>query len=383
MSERENGAEREHVERMFEDFKVAAQAYTVEDIKSGGWFVRLLHVALDSYAKKVDAEYFRKKYPGLPPDLVVERQIALAKRYAMIEGGLSAGAYSGLVAATIGSGGGASPATLPAAAVSFVADLTFTTTLQLRLAYDMAVLYGVPLDLEDPTDLYDLIQVALGVKAAQTVQGAVGRLTPEAVRVLIKKTVSGPTLKLLQALPVIGKYLLQRNIIKFAIPLVNVPLSAGMNYLWTRSVASRARQIFRTRAVINERATKIADELDEHPSLLVRTLWFIVQADQKQADGEADLLRQVGKIFADKPDAARIVEELEATVSLDRSALFAEIKALPLEKRTQLLRAAIIGAAVDGEVHAKELDALHTFSRECEVPFDPDDVKTAVADLFE
>lgn len=378
-----DAADEEHVKARFEELKEAAKSYSIDDIKSGNWFVRFLHHALHSYAKKVDAEYFRKKYPGLPPDLVVERQTTLAKRYATIEGGLSAGAYSAAVAATIGSGGGASPLTLPGAALSFVADMTFTTQLQLQLAYDMAVLYRVPLNLEDPADLYDLLLVALGVKAAGAVQGAVGKLAPDVVRGFVKKAAAGPTLKLLQALPVIGKYLLQRNIIKFAIPAINIPLVMGMNYLGTRGVASRAQKVFRARAAVHEQAVKIASELDEHPSLLMRTLWFIVQADGKHAEGEADLLRHVVKSFAEKSDVSDIVEELEATINLDRAALFAEIKALPLETRLQLLRAAIVGAAVDGEVHRKELDALRELSRECDLPFESEDVKRVARELFQ
>src|SRR5580658_439456 len=138
--------DKKEVNRVIDDLRAAAKSYTVDDIRDGGWFVRFLRHCIDTYAKKVNAQYFKEKYPGLPPDVVVARQVALAKQYAAIEGGLSGAAYSGAVAATIGSGGGGSPVMLPAAALSFVADLLFTTQRQFRLAYDMAVLYGVPLD---------------------------------------------------------------------------------------------------------------------------------------------------------------------------------------------------------------------------------------------
>ena len=77
----------------------------------------------------------------------------MAARYAALEGGLSAGAYTAAIAATLGSLGGASPATVPAATVTVMVDVAFITRLQLRLAYDVAVLYRVPLDPSDPDDM--------------------------------------------------------------------------------------------------------------------------------------------------------------------------------------------------------------------------------------
>ena len=152
------------VSKELDELKDHAKQYSVDEIKSGAWFVKLLNYALETYAKRVNADYFREKYPHLPADAVIDRRIALARRYASVEGALSAGVYSLAVAATIGTQGGASPVTIPAAALSFVADLFYTTRLQLHLAYDISVLYGKPVDLEDPEDLYDLVRVAFGVK---------------------------------------------------------------------------------------------------------------------------------------------------------------------------------------------------------------------------
>ncbi len=126
----------------------------MEDLKSGSWFEKLLTHALATYSQKVDADYFREKYPDLPADAVVQERIEMAARYAGIEGALSSGAYTTAIATTIGSGGGASPLTLPAAGTAFVVDLAYLSQAQVKLAYDISVLYRVPLDLEDPDDLF-------------------------------------------------------------------------------------------------------------------------------------------------------------------------------------------------------------------------------------
>src|SRR5690348_12650975 len=119
------------VRRNYQEMKEFASGLTADDLKSGDWFAKLLSHALHQYRDKVDAAYFDDKYPGMPRDAVVEARIKLAARYAALTGGLSASAYTGAVAATIGSAGGASPLTASAAVLSFSVDLFSTTALQL------------------------------------------------------------------------------------------------------------------------------------------------------------------------------------------------------------------------------------------------------------
>src|SRR3954453_13716944 len=103
------------VERERAELREFIKGLNPDDVKSGGWFTKLVAQALSSYTDKVDWLYFQEKYKGVPADGIVEQRITMASRYAALEGGLSAGAYSAAVAATIGSAGGASPLTLPAA----------------------------------------------------------------------------------------------------------------------------------------------------------------------------------------------------------------------------------------------------------------------------
>ncbi len=368
------------VKQVLNDLRAAAKSYTAEDIKGGGWFAQFLRHCIDAYAKKVNAQYFKERYPGLPPDVVVSRQIELAKRYAAIEGGLSGTAYSAAVAATITSGGGASPLTVPAAGASFTLDLLFTTQLQFRLAYDMAVLYGVPVDLDDPEDLVDLLQVAFGIKAGELAREALVRAAPEAARLGVRGVFKGAVLKFLQALPIVGKHLLQRNIIKFAIPVVTIPMSAGMNYWWTNSIATRARELFRERAALHEEAGRLVARADDH-ALLLRTVWFITQADGKYSEGEATLMRSLAKHLAAHGQSDEVLQEFAATVNLDVSSIATDITALSEPMREHLFHAAVVGAAADREVHAREVEALTQLATMCGVAFEPSDVKREVERL--
>jgi uncharacterized protein (DUF697 family) len=372
--------DKKEVNRVIDDLRAAAKSYTVDDIRDGGWFVRFLHHCIDTYAKKVNAQYFKDKYPGLPPDIVVSRQVALAKKYAAIEGGLSGGAYSAAVAATITSGGGASPITGPAALASFTVDLLFTTQLQFRLAYDMAVLYGAPIDVDDPEDLVDLLGVAFGIKAGEIAREALLKAAPEAVRQGVRAVFKGAVLEFMRALPVIGKYLLQRNLIKFAIPIVNIPLSAGMNYWWTGSIAKRAREIYRDRAALDEAATKLVASVHDH-RLLLRVVWFITQADGRYSEGEAVLMRSIARQLAAHGESDEILKEFEGTINLDISSIAADVNALSVPMREHLFHAAVVGAAADREVSPAEVDALTLLATMCGVGFEPTDAKREVERL--
>ncbi|QEH92711.1 hypothetical protein FV141_03545 [Dermacoccus abyssi] len=217
-AEAPDAADKSVVIKQVDEIRDFVGGLSMDDIKSGDWFARLLKVSLAQYSEQVTAEWFREKYPHLPADAIVDARIKLAAKYAGIEGGLSAAAYTGAVAATIGSLGGASPLTAPAAVGSFVVDLAYTTRLQLRLAHDIAVLYGVPIDVNDSEDLWKLIRIALLIKSGEAGRGAVSKGVPVVLRPVIKKIFSGSTLTAVKSLPVVGKHLLQRNIIKFSIP---------------------------------------------------------------------------------------------------------------------------------------------------------------------
>ena len=142
--------ERETVDRERAKLREFVASLSPDEIRSGGWFTKLLSIALSTYTEKVDWQYFQDRYAGVPADAIVDQRIKMAARYAAIEGGLSASAYTATIAATIGSAGGASPATIPAATATVLVDLAYITQLQIRLAYDIAILYRVPIDTDEP-----------------------------------------------------------------------------------------------------------------------------------------------------------------------------------------------------------------------------------------
>jgi uncharacterized protein (DUF697 family) len=297
----------------------------------------------------------------------------MAARYSSIEGSLSASAYTGAVAATIGSGGGASPLTLPAGGASFVVDLVFTTQIQLRLAYDISVLYGVQLDMDDPEDLWKLIRVAFVVKAGEAGRGVFAKGVPVFVRPVLKKIFRGGTLSAVKSLPVVGKYLLQRNIIKFGIPLVGVPVSAGVNYWSTKVAGAHARSILREEARIAEAARRMTGRTDHHTELLW-TVWLLIAADGVIHENEKLLLAHLTKMVGERDSALPALGELRGTIDIDETEVWAMLATAPGDL-SALYDAGVVTAAVDGKIHGNELAILRKLAEHCSADFDEEAVR--------
>lgn len=353
--------EEAEVKAQYDDLKAFVGGLSTEELRDGRWFEKLIRLSLDTYSKKVDSEYFLKKYPGLPADAVVSQRIKMASSYAAIAGGLSAAAYTGAVALTIGSLGGASPITVPAALSTLVADAAMISQLQLRLAYDIATLYRVPLDIEDPDDLLKLVQVALTIKSGETAGLAVNKLVPALVRPLIKRYFSGSVLAVARGLPAVGKYLLQRNVIKLGIPAIGVPVAIGINKWATTVAGEHARKIFRNEARIIESAEKLVTNTD-HPKLLLWIAWLVADADKKFSEDETLLLQQ---LFAFAKDIHNVVDqELTNVIEVDPEEVWRQID-LTNGDLSSLYDAAVSVAKIDAPLSKAEKQILREIEERC------------------
>ncbi|WP_159768883.1 hypothetical protein [Streptomyces sp. HM190] len=354
-------AERETVEQERSEIREFVKGLSADDIKSGGWFTKLCAQAMSSYTAKVDWQYFQERYEGVPPDGIVDQRIKMAARYAAIEGGLSAGAYTAAVVSTLGSLGGASPATVPAAVATMMVDVAYTTRLQLRLAYDIAVLYQVPLNLSDPDDLWKLIRVAFTIKSGEAVREGVTKAVPAIVRPLIKRFYSGEVLTAAKALPVVGKHLLQKNVIKIGIPLVGVPLAVMLNRYTTLVAGRHAQAVFRNEARVIEVAEGLSKR-SRHPQSMLWVAWLVIRANRKIADDEALLMRHLVRLVREQHQV--VDDDLARLVDIDPAEVWRRLDAEPGDL-SDLIEAANQVAAVDGDVNARERAVISELRDRC------------------
>src|SRR5690606_16647750 len=102
-----------------------------------------------------------------------------------------------------------------------------------------------------------------------------------------------------RGLPIVGKYLLQRNVIKIGIPLVGIPLSVLVNRYSTLITGRHARAVFRNEARVIEVARNLTAR-SQHPQLLLWVTWLVIMADGKISGDEALLIRHLVRQVREK-----------------------------------------------------------------------------------
>lgn len=357
----EDEADRKVVEQEREEIKEFVRGLSANDIKSGNWFTKLIAQAMNSYTEKVDWQYFQERYEGVPADAIVDQRIKMAARYAALEGGLSAGAYSAAIIATLGSLGGASAATVPAAVATMMVDVVFITRLQLRLAYDISVLYRVPLDVSDPEDMWKLIRVSFTIKSGEVVREGVLKAVPALVRPVIKRFYSKAVLSAAKGLPVVGKFLLQRNVIKVGIPVVGVPLAVVLNRYTTLLAGRHAQAVFRNEARVIETAEGLTKR-SRHPQLMLWVAWLVIRTERKIADDEALLMRHLVRLVREQHEV--VDEQLAHLVDVDPAEVWRRLDAEPGDL-SDVVDAAERVATVDGPLTTREKAVIAELRQRC------------------
>jgi tellurite resistance protein len=342
------------------DLKATAQAFGWEAIKDGSWFNQFLTACLSGYHERVIQQggeaFLRGKYPGLPTEAVAAKLCEMAEQTAAIAGSLSGAAASSAVL-TAGAG-------VPVAVTAIMAEVLYTIRLQLRLVYDLHLLYGIPLDASDPEDLLGLFAVVYGVKLAEV--GGIGAKTlgPEVMRAQLYRLIQGNT-KAIQAAvrqvlgPRIARSVTQKGILKTAVPVVGVAISAGWNYTATRLMGSRVRQEVRIKAGLREEAKRLHTKLssDEPTSLaIIEGLLALALADG-QFD---DLEREVYLAFLRQLDLGeQQLSSLAAKVHADLEGVLAQLSTIEDEQTREAMgRCFCLISASDGVLRPAEREVL-------------------------
>ncbi len=369
------------IRKELEDLKAVAAAFGPTRLRDGTWFAEFIRAMLASYSeeiiKKGGAAFFRQKYPGLPQDAIVDKLGDLAVKYAALAGGLSGFTSSVAVAATIGTAGGASVVTVPAAVATIGAEILYTTKLQVRLVYDISTVYGYPIELNDPEQLYRAFSLAYGVAAAAGKVGQTAKtFAPEVARAQLRGLMQGNTAAI-QAVarqvlgPRIGRQITQEAILKAAVPVVGVAISSGWNYVATRQIAAVAKGELRLSAQARNAVKRLLAQYhlqtDDAP-VLVQTLLAVITSDGRLDAREQEVHKFVMQELQVSPEA---VAEIESQVALDPEAVerrLGEIESIEL--RQCLAELCQLAAVVSGDISPTEGELVRRFLLALKVPFD-------------
>jgi uncharacterized protein (DUF697 family) len=226
-----------------------AKSLDFNEAKSGEWFIRLLQKVAFTYDRNVRAQYFQQKYPGLPPDEIADILTSVTVRYAAIAGAVAGATATANQVAGVASAGMTAPLFLG----TIGAEMIYLARIQMRLVLDLSVVYDLQLDPEDPEDVLMVFGYALGVAPTQSL----GKVAQTAARAgatgAVKKYVSKGTLKAVQAFGRrLGFKILQRTILKYAVPVASAAVGSSYNYATTKSVGKIAKAHFKNRGKATE-----------------------------------------------------------------------------------------------------------------------------------
>lgn len=248
-----------------------------ESRRNGTWFFVVLKKVIESHANNVNAEYFQSKYKTAVKDTIAKKIINVNRNYSIITG------------ATLGVGGGLFG--LYAAIPATFGEIATLTYLQLRMIYDLSVIYDKPIDFNDPEEAYKIIKICLGIKMTETAKGFLAQGTKKGsemtVGILGRRAVLRPTQDMFNA---IGIKITQRAIknamskmVPVAGALIGGSVCALIDYNSTKMVAKNSLSIYRTPKLLveifdNKNAISI-DNIKDYDILLKGCL-FMVNSDQ-------------------------------------------------------------------------------------------------------
>jgi len=237
----------EDLKRQFENAKQDVSSLGGwQAFKSGDWLLALITRSFRNYYERATKEYFERKYAGKDPAFIRKKLISVASRNAAVVGALTGAAVTAdeVVALVTGAEAGIGlPANIAIAATAVAAESVLLIRLQLQLVAQLARLSGVPLDPDDPEDILTIIAFAIGGSAAEAAGKSGMKIGGRAAGNLVKKYVSKETLTALKALGrKVGLKILQKQLIKYTIPIVSIGIGGGWNYMTTRAVARVAEK---------------------------------------------------------------------------------------------------------------------------------------------
>jgi len=342
------------------DLKETVNSFGFQAIKDGSWFAKFIQSCLSSYDQRVmqqgGAAYLRAKYPGLPTDAIAGKLCELAETYAAVAGGVSGAAAS---AAVLTAG-----LAIPAAISGVMAEVLYTVRLQLRLAYDLHLVYGVPLDANDPEELTRLFGVVYGVKAAELGGLGIKAYGPEVARAQLFRLIHGNT-PMIQAAasqvlgPRIAKQITQKAIIKTAVPIVGTAISAGWNYTTTRMMATRVRHGVRVSAALRQETQRLQGQIGRNEQAEVAVLeglMALALADKTFDDKEREVyLTFLKQLALPEEEVLRLAEQVDA----DLDGVCAGLGSIQeAANREAVARCFCLIVAADGELQAAEQQVL-------------------------
>ena len=360
------------VQSKFDESREFIKTLEFNQINSGEWFTQLLGKVIQTSERNARAAYFIEKYPGLAPDEITDILTKTVEKYAAVAGAIAgAGATAGEISALASYG--LSSALLPTVTV-ILAEMVYVSRIQLRLIYDLSVVYNLPLDLEDPEDIFLIFGYALGIAPADLVGKGLQIATKSLTKRGVKQVFTKGTLKATQNIAAkIGVKVLQKTILKYATPITSIGIGGLYNFTTTKSLGSIAKSHFKERGKLTDELQALISNQYKYDIVFPAAIMYMAKVDGVLKDKENDLYKALLlRISVNEHEK----EDFQKLISDESNLLDAISKIENHDIQKALLETLILMAVIDGELVDQERAFLRSVSNRFNIPLDLQNIES-------
>jgi len=341
----------------------------------------------------------------LPTEAIAIRRIKGAARFAEMVGfaagaAISVASLTAVTSAisTMATGLLSAPITVPALAISLpvgaaalIAEVGLVVYIQLHLAYDLFVLYHLPIDLDDPEQMQEVVGGAFDIKSAeltgQALQKIIPQLAPQLLRKvartsLVRRKVQEWIAKRL-TWQFARKYFGEGVIIRALVPGIAIVTATGWDYYSTSAIGKTLQAKIRRRGL----AAKGADKLDltnlTNPRILLQSVLALALTDDDLSETElvfySRLVERLRNFYGDE-----IINDLQEVASLDWEMILVHLAEVTDKREQQIIFKSLLAAAiVEGQLQRKKQQRLKRLAKLYNLSFDEKKVRTRISKFSE
>lgn len=248
---------------------------------------------------------------------------------------------------------------IPAAAVAMVADLAARARITIEMSCDIAALFGVRFDPDDPVDLARLYAVALDAVGHPEDTDSRGHELLEHLVPQHSEDISAS----------IGSMLGNETLVRNVVPVVGLFTSGLSSYQLTRHLGEASMRYARGRRALSDAFESVEQFTPDARELLIEGVWFVFTADGILETHEATLLSHFVHCQPAETRAALLDRMRD-----DEAGWLQRLEQLPQPARETFMRALETAAALDTKLADAERDLLAAAARRLGTTTSPDAV---------
>ena len=325
----------------------AAKQLGARSIQDGSWFRRIVAAHVKAHAEKVDRAHFERVYAGIATEDRAQLEIRRVCIRAAGAGALaSMGASTGELLSLF-TDGFAAPIGLPATVLSMALEAAYTATLQIDLACDLGVIYGIPFDPNDVGEIATLFGLALELdvysKKDQKEHDEDDK--PSGLTARLMHLEEG------EIATRIGRKMLEDSVMRNVLPIIGVPISARWNFVATSKLGAKVKKYMRYRRAIRAAIGALQLGAVVDPSLLIEGAWLLATVDGEAGHEEMLAIAAVMDLLTPEQRAAIAADRAFGD---DEEQFFTELAAVDRSMHVPLLDTLYLVAAADRELAVPE-----------------------------